>query len=720
MFKSVTLEMSLKPFKKTDDVYIYSVCKQFFEQWRPLIKNREVISIMLWVGDGSEMLDYTGDLDKAFEWAYFVGTANLPIVGDLPDETSLHERKQIYMENPPEMTYRILKKIVVAIKEVGRKCYPNARIRVGETFDIGPEFAISDFKYHRHPESCKGKGASGFGFVDATVLLKGDDYPYASYPHGLPDKTPMGTLLGAQANVFLRDMDFDFLWLSNGMGFCYEPWSEKGKIYDGERFYPEKLEETRSKIFLFWKLFREACPDYPIETRGTNYSVGLDYASDGVPLYDIYNGDFHMTPPPNSPWAALNDDMGIEILGQLTRNCILPGTDYMFRYYLHDSWWINSPWYDRYEGNPHDIYVPMALSRIDENGKTQSPTLFHILSIDNSMGDFPDACVYESLPHILKAEKDAPDEAAPLVLVYPMREYTTTRDAGLLQEMYFGDSFLRDALNEGFPMASVVSTDYFAQHMAAGKQEIYAKSVLVVPAAFENGIATAALERYALAGGKVIVYGSGKALGQIDYPCRKVDVEGEATQLREAFAAYGYRICFRKEAEHCALPTVAVHRSDNAMIFNVYNRNLTLETRMKLPLGAPVLNGYDTRLEDGAAIYHFPRSVHGECRVFVQQESGVVRAREAAPVNRKYRRKICISGLENAQVCLFPEQDCIEQSIVARLKENDDTPIAEQGWELVRDPEHGTYLRGENISGEIYFCMPNETYCLKAEKGDWL
>ena len=40
-----------------------------------------------------------------------------------------------------------------------------------------------------------------------------------------------------------------------------------------------------------------------------------------------------ITLPPNSPWAALNDDVGIEVLGHLTRNCNLPGRDFMFRYY---------------------------------------------------------------------------------------------------------------------------------------------------------------------------------------------------------------------------------------------------------------------------------------------------------------------------------------------------------------------------------------------------
>lgn len=60
MFENITLELSLKPFKQTDEVYIRRVCTGIFEQWRALLKDRKTISIMLWASDGSEMLDYAG------------------------------------------------------------------------------------------------------------------------------------------------------------------------------------------------------------------------------------------------------------------------------------------------------------------------------------------------------------------------------------------------------------------------------------------------------------------------------------------------------------------------------------------------------------------------------------------------------------------------------------------------------------------------------------
>ena len=157
MFENVTLEVSLKPFKKTDETYIRLVCRKIFEDWRPLLKGRKTVSLMLWTSDGSEILDYAGDLDDTFEWCRFLGTANLPMrEADEPLETSLHQKKQDYMINAPTMTYRILKTIVTTLKEEGKRAFPDATIRVGETFDIGPEFALSDFKYNRHTEICIG------------------------------------------------------------------------------------------------------------------------------------------------------------------------------------------------------------------------------------------------------------------------------------------------------------------------------------------------------------------------------------------------------------------------------------------------------------------------------------------------------------------------------------------------------------------------------------
>lgn len=710
MFDSVTLEVSLKPFKKTDDTYIRQVCSGIFRQWHPLIKNRKTVSIMLWTADGSEILDYAGNLDDRFEWACYIGTANKRLATEQENPAiSLHEKKRYYMDNPPIMTYRILKRIVEILKEEGRKACPDTVVRVGATFDIGPECAVSDFKYNRHTEICTGSRCDSFGFVDSTALLNGDTRKYAAYPTGIPDKTPFGTFFGKQANVFLADMGFDYLWLSNGLGFSADPWNTTGKIFDGKNFHLENLQKTKEKVFLFWKLFRAACPDCPIETRGTNNSVGIDYASDGVPLYDIYNAAFNIAPPPNSPWAALNDNFGLEIMGHMTRICELPQEDFMFRYYIHDPWWVNSPWYDRYNGCPHDIYLPMAISRVDKNGKVKTAKSFNILSIDNSFGDMPDACVYEPLPHILKAEKDEPDSLPPFVWLYPMREYTTADTEQMLYEMYYGDKFICDAINNGFPLNCVVSADIFLKTELSA----YKNSIIVSPMQ-PNSEVVDRLKAFTQQGGKIIYYSVCDNLKKIgDHEnVALVDIAQGAPAMRAAASKFQYNIRFDCEKGAQKSPTMTVHKSNNATIFSVYNRNTTTDTFIKFPLGAPILDCYETEIVDGFAKYRFPRCEHKECRVFVKQKAGVVSVKEMPPVNNLYRRKILISGLEKATVYVFPEYKGAEKCGFINtldIAHNDCTPVLDDCWELVKD-SMGLYYKAENITGNYYLCMPAEKY----------
>ena len=704
MFENITLEVSLKPFKKTEASYVQRVCAQIFEQWRPLLKNRKTVSIMLWCGDGSEILDYAGKLDETFEWCRFFGTANLPpLAKGEPTETSPHKRRQDYTENPPVMTYRILKSIVSCLKEEGKKAFPNAKIRVSETFDIGPEFAISEFKYERHPEiigllTLQDK----FGFVDATSTLHADTHTYAAYPSGIPEGTPFGTFFGKQSEAFLSDLGFDYLWLSNGLGFSDNPWEVTGKIFDGESYHLEKLEKAKKNIFYFWKLFRKEC-SFPLETRGTNNSVGIDYASDGVPLYDIYSADLDITAPPNSPWAALNDNYGLEIMGHMTRICELPNEKFPFRYYLHDPWWINSPWYDRYDGSPCDVYLPMAISRIDAEGKTQTASSLNILSIDNSYGDMPDNCVNEPLPHLLKAEKDAADAPAPFVWIYPMREYTTSHDESLLREMNLGDHYICDAINDGVPLSCVTSSDSFLKHDIS----VYRKSILLSPVP-ENKAVLEKLKRLASQGIGVIIYGTKEKLQAVQSfaQCKSLDVEMPQESLRKTLAAFGYSITFDKKEETVKPPTIGIARRDNALFFSVYNANTTTDTAFKFPMGAPILCGCEAEMKNGASSYRFARGEHRECRIFIEQESGVVSCREAAPVNARYRRAIRISGLQSATLRLFPESG--REAAVSTAPITDYTPIFDSRFEEKYDERHGRYLEGKNISGHIYFLIGRE------------
>ena len=76
MLKNLTLEMSLKPFKKTDPAYVEQVCRKLFTQWAPLCEEADMVSVLLWVGDGSEILEYKGHSDEPFEWGMYAGGCN--------------------------------------------------------------------------------------------------------------------------------------------------------------------------------------------------------------------------------------------------------------------------------------------------------------------------------------------------------------------------------------------------------------------------------------------------------------------------------------------------------------------------------------------------------------------------------------------------------------------------------------------------------------------
>lgn len=807
MIRQVNLEVSMKVFKQNDKDYIYHVVNRIFDHWAPLLKGREAISVLFWVSDGSNILDYTGNLDEEIEWDYFMGCAKMETLKEGEErDVNLHEKNVRYRKNLPVVTHRTIKDIVSVIKEVGRKRYPATEITVGIPFDIGPEFARSKFKYERHPEICTGSGEGEFTFVNSYGLLAADDYPYAGFTGGVPEGTPFGVLLGRQTNIYLQDLDLDYLWLSNGVGFSASSWSAVGEVFDGRQFHIDKFEEVQGKVFSFWEDFRRECPDYPIYTRGTNFSAGIDYVKDAVGLYKIYNAGLNIVPPPNSPWAALNENYGLELMGHMTRNCELPGKSYMFRYYLHDCWWVNSPWYDRYGGTPQDIYLPMAISRIDENGKTQSADILNIFTLDNTYGDMPDHCVQETIPHFMKAEKDCPDEAAPFVWVYPLREYTTALGEKELVKILTGDLFICRAIACGFPLSSVVSCDNFLKH----GREVYGRSILVTPIPSAGSDFETAILQYVEEGGKVLFYGSldgasdlflrmfcvqkkdgsvgevhldaryvpdhnrngvnpdkliireevcnGKldsvsacgyskeaqennrisaqgylltaccknavwyraplSLQSLDYDPRAqkdsdaqgICIWGEVL-LRKVLEKFGYHIFFSKALPESKLPVIMINRSDNADFFNVFAPNITVDTWLRFPLGAPILLGYDVEMKDGAALYRFPRSVHGECRVYVEQESGLISAKERPPVSAKYRRRIQVTGLQNAVVRFFGEGYCKNNVTVGvDILDNwcDCPGIFGKDFEgcLVKSQEYGTYYEVRRFTGSLVFSMP--------------
>ena len=252
----------------------------------------------------------------------------------------------------------------------------------------------------------------------------------------------------------------------------------------------------------------------------------------------------------------------------------------------------------------------------------------------------------QPLAHILKAERLNSDEPAPFVWVYPMREYTSADSGDKLAAMYFGDKFICDAINGGFPLNCVVSADSFAKH---GK-DLYRKSILITPYPTDAEIAEK-LRNFASDGIKIITYSADNAPG-IDGALH-VNIADGAEGLFDAAEKYG--IFIRSEGG-AKPPTMTVSRHNNALFFSVYNANTTTKTRLRFPLGAPILMSGETEIENGFSTYRFSRSEHRECRIFAEQKSGVVGAREVTCSCMKYRRRFKISGLDDATVCFFADR----------------------------------------------------------------
>lgn len=509
-FERVTLEMSLKPFRVMDEAAIRDVCAEAFRQWGPLIRRAEGSAVLLWTADGSEILDYRGKADDEIEWARYIGIGTPPPEASKadPERRGLHATPHLYMDRPPRLTYGWLKTIVRCLKETGEAA-TGKPVAVGATFDPGPEFANSDFKYRRHPEIAKGSTMGAGRWVSCTARLDADGTAYAGFPGGIPEDTSLGTFLGRQSRHFLSDLGFDYLWLSNGFGFSLSAWDVKGVLFDGARFDSAGAPRVREEILSFWRDFRRECPDFPLETRGSNLSTGTDLATAASPLADIYRGGFKMTAPPNSPWAALDGDFGLEIVGYLSHIAELPpGDRFPFRFYTHDPWWLNSPWFDRYGREPHDIYLPLAVARIGADARVTRPAFVEMLTIDDSYGRMPEQCPLEVIPHLLAAMDHYSDEPGLVTWIYPFDEnhdlvFGADARPG---EAFFGDWFMRGAVNAGLPLNTVVSTGNFLRSRKADAG-LYRRSILVSPLPAAGSALERELLECARSGHDLLFYG---------------------------------------------------------------------------------------------------------------------------------------------------------------------------------------------------------------------
>ncbi len=516
--RNITLEISAKALVAHGP---QESARTMFRQWRPLVECAERVSVLFWTADGSELLGWSGDFSDTFEWAYWCGCAN---PGPLPENptprqrinTHLFPKKMFSEAECAPRPYSWLRDAVKAVRAAAR-AELGREVRVGTTFDNGPEFAISDFKYRRHREAMEGGILYPNSLLDCTAALSADTHRYAAFPDGIPEGLSVGALLGAQYRAFARDFGFDYIWLSNGMGFGKEPWSITGALFDKKSFHPERVAEAAETMRGFWRDFFAACPDAVVETRGSNFSAGLEISADAAPLGELYAAG-RIKPPVNSPWAAINFNTGLELAAWMSHVAELPrGRGFPFRFYIHDPWFLNSPWLDRYAHEPWDLFAPLSVARLRADGSVQTPDSVAILTVDDTHGEMPDEVPREVIPLLLKALENGPDQAAPLVWVYPFEEYAaavapSAQETGRerdLARIFNEDFFLGEALQGGLPLNTVISTGNWRKLASSNSSLVTCHSSLfLLPvSALRSPENLAALDAFAEQGARFLVYG---------------------------------------------------------------------------------------------------------------------------------------------------------------------------------------------------------------------
>ncbi|OGO79990.1 MAG: hypothetical protein A2Y21_09680 [Clostridiales bacterium GWC2_40_7] len=171
--------------------------------------------------------------------------------------------------------------------------------------------------------------------------------------------------------------------------------------------------------------------------------------------------------------------------------------------------------------------------------------------------------------------------------------------------------------------------------------------------------------------------------------------------MRLALSEFGYDIRYYKEGPNIKNPVTMIHRSNGAFFFSGYVPDTTVKMKFRMPLGAPILIGNETKLDNGHSVYHMPRAWHAECRVFVEQEeNSILTCREICPVSYEMRRRIQIRGLMNATVRIFPQKGYEEKTEVLLNSTYPYFVGQKLDWGL-KDTPWGKVIETKDVTGQL-------------------
>ena len=136
------------------------------------------------------------------------------------------------------------------------------------------------------------------------------------------------------------------------------------------------------------------------------------------------------------------------------------------------------------------------------------------------------------------------------------------------------------------------------------------------------------------------------------------EFEAKFFEMRQALAQLGWSVAVDRAAPGAESVHLMVSRNRGGFVFAGFSPDPEAVLRLRTPLGAPVLPGRRTRLEGGALCWAVWHDFHEECRVFVEQDAGDVSLNPVPARHALYRRRLLLTGLENATVRFFPERGC--------------------------------------------------------------
>ena len=169
--------------------------------------------------------------------------------------------------------------------------------------------------------------------------------------------------------------------------------------------------------------------------------------------------------------------------------------------------------------------------------------------------------------------------------------------------------------------------------------------------------------------------------------------------MRLVLSRIGYSLLYNKKSDDIRNPVNCISRNKNAFWFSGYVPNLTVEQRFLFPQGAPIMTGWETEIRQGYATYRFPKAFFEECRVFVEQEKGIISCFEI-PNRYKAQRRIQINGLEQAVVRIYAPVPLLPANFQAFLNTN--YPFKTGKIEpVVKTSPSGDFFEFQDISGQL-------------------